>query len=249
MRAVWTIYRRELAGLFLGPLAWILLCLALFLNGTYFTLVLTATGGDVTGSMQWALGSSPLYWVLMLLLPPLLTMRMVSEEARTGLLEFLFTAPISDLSVVLGKLLAATTFMAVVWCSALVYALVLQSLGGPVDWGPVWTGVLGSALLSGLFCAIGLMASAGTGTPLLAAFVAFVINVGLLSLPFLTGLLGFGPDHWVPRTLARLDLVVLFQSSFLVGVLDTASVAFFLAWTAFFVFLATRLLESRRWRA
>jgi ABC-2 type transport system permease protein len=248
MRGTWTIYRRELAGLFLGPLAWILLCLALLLNGFYFTLYLAGTQGDVNATMLLAQGGSRIFWGLLLLVPPLLTMRMISEESRTGTLEFLLTAPVSDLAVVLGKLLAATSLLLLLCCSALVYAGTLAWLGTGPDWGPVLTSLLGATLVSALFSAIGLLCSAGTGTPLLAAFLAFVGNVALLSLPFLPGLLELPDDHLAYRIVAELDVIAHFQSSFLMGVLDSRHVVFFLVWTGFFVLLAARILEARRWR-
>jgi ABC-2 type transport system permease protein len=245
---MWTIYRRELAGLFLGPLAWVLLCLALVVNGFYFTLYLAGTQGEVNATMMLAQGGSRIFWGMLLLIPPLLTMRMISEESRTGTLEFLLTAPVSDLAVVLGKLLAATSVMALLWSSVLAYAGTLAALGQAPDWGPVLTSVLGAVLVSALFCSIGLLASAGTGTPLLAAFLAFVFGVGVMSLPFLPGLLGLGPQHVVSRLLSEMDVIAHFQASFLVGVFDSRHVVFFLVWTAFFTLVATRLLEARRWR-
>lgn len=254
MRGVWTIYRRELAGLFFAPLAWVVLCLALYVNGFHFSvLYLTLTQGDVTESLLFSLGGGRMYWGFMIVLPPLLTMRMVSEEARSGVLEFLLTSPVSDAAVIVGKLAAATTLMAVVWSSVFVYAGIVEGLGtvpeGGVDWGPVVTGVGGSILVSMLFCAIGLVASTGTGTPLLAAFVALVVNIGILLLPFAGVATGLDAQHWLRQGLMRLDVLSRYQGSFLLGVVDTRGLVFFAAWIAFFVFLAIRLLEARRWRA
>lgn len=247
IRGTWTVFRRELAGLFFGPLAWVLLCVALLVNGYFFTLFVRALQGDVTLSVMQAQGGLS-FLVLMVLLPPLLTMRMISEEARTGTLEFLLTAPVSDLGVVLGKLLAGTCVMALLWSSALVYGVTLDALGAAPDWGQVLSALLGAVLLSGLLCSVGLVTSAGTGTPLLAAFLAFIANVALISLPSLAGFLGVGDLHWVARVLAELDVLGHYQTSFLTGLLDSRQLVFLLSWTAFFVFLATRVLETRRWR-
>ncbi len=248
IRSTWAVFRRELSGLFLGPLAWALLCLALVVNGFYFTLYLSGTQGDVGASLYLSQGGSALFWGMLILLAPLITMRMISEEARTGTLEYLLTAPVSDLAVVLGKLLAATALLVVLWSSSAVYAAMLAAQGTAPDWGPLLTGLLGATLLSGLFSAIGLVASAGTSTPLLAAFLAMVGNVALLSLPLLAGYVKVPRDHWFRALLSEVDVIGNVQSSFLMGVLDTRQLVFFLAWTAFFVFLATRLLETRRWR-
>jgi ABC-2 type transport system permease protein len=249
MRGTWTIYRRELAALFLGPLAWVLLCLALFVNGYFLTVCVAGAQGEINDPLMLVQGGAITFWALLIVLPPLLTMRMISEEAKSGTLEFLQTAPVRDLDVVLGKLLAATTLLGLMWASSLAYGLLFTSLGQAPDWGPVLTSLLGAILLSALLCSIGLLASAATDTPLIAAFLAFVANIALLSVPLLGLLLRLERDHPVSRLLAEADLQGHYQRSFLMGVLDTRSLVFFLVWTAFFVFCATRSLEARRWRA
>ncbi|HTF91267.1 MAG TPA: ABC transporter permease [Planctomycetota bacterium] len=248
MSGTWTIFRRELSGLFFGPLAWVLLCAALLLNGALFVWYVGASGGDIDFSVSMIFGMGGAYWALMVVLPPLLTMKMISEESRAGLLEFLLTAPVSDWAVVLGKLLAATAFMALLWAVPLLYGSAVALLGASPDWPVLLGNYLGAVLVSGLFCGIGLVASAGTSTPLLAAFVAFVFNVVLLLLPFLKDLAGAQPENWRGAFFRRIDVGSRLQGSFSMGVIDTSHIVFFLVWTVFCVFLATRLVESRRWR-
>jgi ABC-2 type transport system permease protein len=243
-----TIYRRELAGLFLSPLAWVLLCLAVAFNGFWFLYCMEGTGGDLRASMFLTLGGAWPAWVLLALLPPILTMRMVSEEARSGLLEFLLTAPVSDAAVVLGKLAAATTLMACLWSTVLGYGLVAQALGTAPDWAPALSSVVGATLVSALFCAIGLVASASTSTPLLSAFLGVTLDLAVLMLPMLETLLALPRKHGLKLALGHVNLLGQFQASFGIGVLDSKHVLTFLAWTALFALIATRLLESRRWR-
>jgi ABC-2 type transport system permease protein len=170
---------------------------------------------------------------------------MISEEARAGLLEFLLTAPVSDAAVVTGKFLAATTFMALLWSGVLLYGVFLAALGTPPDWGAVLGGWLGAVLCSGLFCGVGILTSAATQMPLLAAFLALVANLTWLLLPAIGSLTEAALVHRLVRTV---DVIAHFQKSFLIGVLDTAQVAFFVAWAGLFVFLAVRVVETRRWR-
>ena len=249
MKGVLIIAQRELAGLFLMPLAWILLCLTLFLNGWLFSEgFLPASGGEVNSSLREALGSG-LFWLMMVFLPPLLTMRMISEESKSGVLEFLLTAPVRDSAVVLGKALAATTFMGLLWSSVIVYAVVLAFLGGAPDWGQVFCGVLGATLVSALFCAVGLVASACTSTPLLAAFLAFLANVVLiLIVPNLPLFLRNLPQDSVRAVVSRVNLMPRYANSFQRGVLDSADVAFFVVWTGLLLFVCVRLVEARRWK-
>lgn len=244
MRGLVAIYRRELAGLFFGPLAWVLLALAFFLNGYLFILYLKTSGGDVDVSVRLALGDSWIFWALLILVPPLLSMRMISEESRSGILEFILTAPVSDAAVVVGKFLAATTFLGIMWSSVFVYALMLSSLGVAPDLGVLIGGFIGALLVSALFCAVGLFASCLTNTPVLAAFAAVLLNLGIVIAPLLSGL---SDDPLVRRAIRRIDVLDHHKSSFLLGVFDTSYAVFFVAWTILVLFLTVRALETRRW--
>ena len=246
----WTIiFRRELAGLFLSPLAWVLFCVALIYNAGWFIYVLRGSGGEVNGAFMFFLSSLP-FWLLIVVLPPLLTMRMISEESRSGLLEYLLTAPVGDAAVVVGKALAATTFLSLIWASLFLYGLVVQLLGAPPDWGMLFTQWLGATLVSGLFCALGLVASALSSTPLVAAFLAIVANMVVILLPAWSSSIRFFRER---ETLARVteyfNVLDHYQGSFLRGALDSAHLIFFVVWTLTLLFLAVRLVESRRWLA
>ena len=248
MNGMWTIFRRELAGLFLTPLAWVVLCLALLVQGGFFLLYLDGYDGDVNGALSLALGEGIGFWMLLAILPPLLTMRMISEEARSGVLEFLLTAPLPDWAVIVGKTLAATAFMVLLWSSNIVYALVLQGAGGSPDWGQVAGGLMGACLVSGLFCSVGIVTSAVCSTPLLAAFLGVVLNVAMVVFP-ITGNLMPGPWRtWFDRLVQPFDLPAHLHTSFSQGAFDSADLVFFLVWISVALFTATRLVEARRWR-
>jgi ABC-2 type transport system permease protein len=245
MRGFLAIYRRELAGLFVGPLAWVLLCIALMLNGYVFVLYLKLSSGDVAVATRYELGESFVFWAVLVLFPPLLTMRMISEEARSGLLEFLLTAPVTDAAVVCGKFAAACTFMAILWAFVSVYVATTGALGPAPDWGILVGGWIGAVLASALFCAVGLLSSSLTGTPIVAACAAIVANVVVVLLPLLARL---SDAPWVGGVAARLDVGAHLKNSFVLGIFDSAYLVFFAAWTALFLFVAVRAVEARRWR-
>lgn len=242
MRGLLAIWRREFAALFLGPLAWTLLFLALVFDGLLFVRQLTIGGGDVDQAVRSA--QIVLFYVAVFA-APLVTMRMISEESRGGLLEYLLTAPVTDAAVVTGKFLAATSFFAILGSAVFVYALALSTHGVSPDPGTLLTGWIGIVLAAGFFCAIGLFASSVTSTPIVAAFAAIVLDLGLVMVPQLEGL---SAAPWVGRAAARIDLTDHLSSSFLRGAIDSAHVLFFLAGTALFLFIAVRALEARRWR-
>jgi len=246
MKGLGAIWRRELAALFFSPLAWALFCLAALFQAHFFLLVLDSSGAEVNLSLVYLLGGPP-FWVLAVIVPPLVTMRMISEESRSGLLEFLLTAPVSDAAVVSGKALAAATFFAALVADVFVYGAVVAALGAPPDWGVLFTAWLGASLVGALFCTLGLVASALSGTPVLAAFLAILTNVALLCLPILHRSVGGVWDGKLAALLVRLDVRSHLSGSFLRGALDTAHIGFFLAWSLAALFLAVRLVESRRW--
>ena len=183
MSGAFAIYRRELSALFGTPLAWILLAGTLLLNGYLLQLVLEEVDGDVTVTLMTSLGGSWVFWVLLATIPPILTMGMLAGEYRSGTMEYLLTAPVTDGAVVVGKFLAATSFMAVLWCSYLVYGLTFAALGTPPDWFPLIGGVIGAVLARAFFCGVGLLASAAVTHPAPAVLIGFLVNVSLLVVP------------------------------------------------------------------
>lgn len=254
------VFQREFAGLFRAPFTWVVLLVVLLLNGLLFNGYLTSSG-NVSGALDGAMTGFS-FWVWMVFLPALLAMRLIAEESRSGTLEYLLTAPVSDLAVVIGKWFAATAFLAVVGASALSYAGMIQAVGGQPDWPAVMGTWIGTVLVSALFVAIGMLASTFTSTPLLAAFLSMVACVSWLLVPLLAEqALGYvlpflGETAEARGTVlaavrgvtANMDAFGHFQRSFRVGVLDSSEVMFFLTWTSLFLFLTARSLEARRWR-
>lgn len=261
MSGALVVARRELTGLFMAPFTWIVLLVVLLLNGLLFNWYLVGSEGNVTSTLEQSMTGAG-FWVWMIFLPALLAMRLVAEESRNGTLEYLLTAPVGDLAVVVGKFLAATGFLAILWTSSLVYAWTLDAVGGRPDWPAVIGTWLGTLMVSGLFVSIGMLASTFTATPLLAAFLSMVACVLWMAAPWLASealsyLMPLFAENAADRAammekaegvVVSMDAIRHFQRSFQIGVIDTAEVVFFLMWTGLFLFLTARSLEARRWR-
>jgi ABC-2 type transport system permease protein len=236
MSAVWTLWKKELRIYFLSPLAYVFLSACLFLAGLFFYLGVTLTG---EASLRVLLGNLAITQLFVL---PMLTMRHFAEERRLGTLELLMTAPVSLGAIVLGKWLASLTLCLLMFLGTLVFPAVLAYYGDP-DWGVVFTSYLGLVGVAAAFCAAGLFASSLTDDQVAAGLVGIVLLLPFWLVGRAEALL---PEEWAD-TLRPLSVLVHLDS-FNRGVLDSADIFYFIAFTVIFLFLTYRSLESRRWR-
>lgn len=243
MRVVLATYLRELRAYFLSPLAYVVAFFFLAINGLLFSLMITslAQPGAPSGSpMGYFLGST---WLILIGLGTFLPMRLFSEELRSGSIEVLMTAPITEGQVVAGKYLAALSFFALLWVPTLGYAGILAHYG-EVQWGPVASGYLSVLLVGALYLAVGTFASAMTKSQLIAAIVTFAILIVL----FLIGYFGqfVSGEAW-KSAFAYLD-ANSHMDELGKGVVDTRRLVFYVSLSWFFLFLTSRALEDRKWR-
>ena len=256
MSVVWTTVKKELASYFFNPVAYVIAVLFYLFRGwevSALTRGLVDFGADADlYSTVYVFCLSTNFMIV--LVPPILTMRCFAEERRTGSLEVLMTAPVRDHEVVLGKWLAALLFFTILWLPSLLVLWVLTGgsfLGTGLFVGPVLSGYLGLFLLGSLFLAVGCFTSSYTDNLLLAALSSLLFNTALLAGPQLLAPLvqRFAEDYpWV-RTLAdQLNVLSHLQHWFTRGLVDTSQIVFYVAGTLFFLFLTYKSLESRRWR-
>ncbi len=235
LAATGAVLRKELRLYFLSPIAWVFLAAFLFIGGLFF-VVSIVTGGEA--SLRPALANLGIALVFLL---PLLTMRQLAEETRSGTLELLLTAPVPLSAVILGKWLATTLVCAVLLVLTLPWAGVLLLYGDP-DPGVLVTSYLALLACCAAFSAAGLFASSLTKDQM----VAGVLGVMML-LPFwlASSSREFAPEILQPW-LDRWSLVEHLRAA-AIGVVDTGDVAWFAGFTGVFLFLTWRSLESRRW--
>ncbi len=236
MRDVLTLWKKELRIYFVSPLAYVFLSAFLFLAGLFFYLGVTLTG---EASLRVLLGNLAITQLFVL---PMLTMRHFAEERRLGTLELLMTAPVSLGAIVIGKWLASLTLCLLMFLGTLVFPAVLAYYGDP-DWGVVFTSYLGLVGVASAFCAAGLFASSLTDDQVAAGLIGIVILLPFWLVGRAEALL---PEAWADTV--RPLSVLVHLDSFNRGVLDTADLFYFVAFTGVFLFLTFRSLESRRWR-
>jgi ABC-2 type transport system permease protein len=246
VRAVAATFLRELRAYFFSPLAWVVLLFFLLINGFVFFMIVSflndprAPGGP---PLELFFGGTLFFWLVLLFLGPVLTMRLLSEELRSGSIEVLMTAPVSEGEVVAGKYLAALTFYLFLWLPTLAYAGLI-AWHSEVDWGPVVSGYLGIFGIGALFLAVGLFASALSKSQLVAAIITFALLILIFSFGLLETLL---QGEVAKSAFGYLNLWS-HMDEFARGIVDSRRLVYYVSATLFFLFLTTRALEARKWR-
>ncbi len=239
MRNTIAIMQRELLSLFFSPIAYVVLCLFLFSTG----LLAWVTGSFSPGQPATLRGT--FFWMPFLLAAviPAISMRTICEEYRSGTIETLMTAPVSDFQLVIGKYLATVIFYMIMLVGTLVYLVMLMIFGDP-DIGTSLSSYLGLLLLGMSFMAWGLFTSSITRNQIVAWVLAAIPLVLFVGFAFW---LVSELEGWWRDAFQRIN-VMRHLDQFNRGLVTTESVVFFLASAALFVFLAIKVVESRRWR-
>ncbi len=237
MRNALTIAQKELNTYFSSPVAYVVTAFFMLVMGYFFYLILVLSR---EASLRGLFSNMA---VILLFVTPFLTMRLLAEEQRMGTIELLLTSPVRDWQVVLGKFLGALAFLLFMLALTLVYPLLLSRFGSP-DWGPIATGYLGVLLIGATCLAVGLFASSLSQNQIVTGFVAFALLIILWLLGAAAQAVGSGALGSLFDYLA----INSHFDDFVRGVVDTQHIAYYLILTALFLFLATRVVEARRWR-
>ena len=244
MHNIWQIARRELGAIFVQPLAYIFGVVIIALTGYIFAselFFLATQPGALPIDVQNVLG---LYTFLYLFAMPALTMRLLSEEQRSGTMELLMTLPVRDGEVVLGKFLAGFIFYLATTALTFVFPIILFVFGNP-DPGPIWSAYLGVLLYGAALLSIGILASALSENQM----VSFILALGITLVLYLMVIpaQSFSLGNTAVTILNEMALSN-HQDNFFQGLIVAKDVVYYVVVTAVSLFAATRILESRRWR-
>ena len=194
--SLFTIFKREFRSYFLSPVAYIVITVFLVATGSMFFLTGWFSFGPFFIEARADLRNffTLLPWIFSLTIPAI-TMRLISEEIRSGSYEILLTLPVTVRSILIGKFLSALAFVVVMLLPTLAYPLFISNLG-ELDWGPVVGGYVGAILLAASFISIGILSSALSKNQIVAfiiglAICMFLILVDKILLFFPTFLTGF----------------------------------------------------------
>ena len=233
MRNFLPLLMKEEKAVFSSPIAYAIIAVYLLLMGYTFTLMLflNRTAELVRMFFQAA--------VLFLLIVPVITMRLLAEERRSGTLELLLTSPVREFEIVLAKFAASVTMIALMLLLTASHAVVLGIYAEP-DWGPIYSGFLGLFLLAGALSAVGLLVSGLTANQIVAAVIALGIGILMWMIDSIGYLL---PDPF-DTIVTSLSFVAHF-TPFATGALFLSDLGFFLTVMLACLLLSVRTLARR----
>jgi ABC-2 type transport system permease protein len=253
MSNVLAIAQKELKSYFASPIAYIVLGLFAFVYGYFYAVMFSYF---MQMSMRGAMGGAPPMnvnqdllrpvvqnmLVVLLFVMPLITMRTYSEEKRSGTIELLLTAPLTDFQIIMGKFLGALTLYAAMLGITVIHMALLFAFGKP-EWVPIATGYLGMLLLGGCFISVGLLISSLTRNQIVATIATFGVFLLLWVINWIASFTG-------PRTQEVLNYLSITDhlDDFTRGIIDTKHLVYYVSFIAFGLFLTMRSVDTERWR-
>lgn len=250
MRSFFILLKKELLAFFRSPVAYVVVALAMVLNGFSFRAALNILeSAPSEGSIVTWTFYSRWFWLSYFFVFPLLTMRLFAEEKKLGTMETLLTAPVRTWQVVFSKYLAAVIFYCLMWVpSVMNFYLLRRITGGAVE---IPMGALqGSYLIlfvMGLFnLAVGCFASSLTSNQIVAAVLSFTLSL----MHFLIGVfvqVGRNvPEKFIDIVtyISTNDHIRLFTS----GLIDTRPIVYYMSLTLLFLAFTQQVLDFRKWR-
>jgi ABC-2 type transport system permease protein len=250
MRKFFVLLAREVRSYFYSPIAYIVLVFFLLVSGVdFYFQIAYMNQRAVNYSVQEAFFNSVFFWFAFVLIFPLITMRLFSEEFKLGTIEPLMTAPVRDWQVVLAKFFGAVVFYVVLWIPTAAYFWIFQVIthqpaaNSP---GAYWGSYLMLLLLGMFYISVGCFASVLTRNQIIAAVISFCT----ITLLFFLGLIQFilldissGTRELLGYFSALEQMGTLSR-----GVFDTRPIVLYLSMTAVMLTLTYQAFQSRKWR-
>lgn len=230
-----TIFKREFKAFFHSPVGFVFLAVFCFFSGLYFYTTLLMQTADLSGVFSGML-------IVVLMLIPILTMKLMSDDRRQKTDQALLTAPVGLLSLVFGKYLAAFAVFSIAVSINLVYGLVLTAFAEP-EWPVLFGNLTGMLLLGAALIAIGIFISSLTESQVIAAIGTFAASLFILLIDSIAAVI---PVDFLSTAISWLSFDDHY-TPFSLGVFSLVNVLFFVSIAAIFLFLTVRVLDRRRW--
>jgi len=232
------IYKREMLSYFTSPIGYIFMAVFMAMSGLLFSFSTFFAGTTSTSS----------YFTLLLfifiIVIPLLTMKLMSEERKLKTEQVLLTAPVSIFSIIMAKFFAAFTMFGITFiCSEILHFAVLEKLAENINYAEVFGNVVGILLIGAAFIAIGLFISSLTESQIVAAISTIAAILVLICISFLASYI---PNDFL-QSVVRWFAILSRFTPFTIGIFDLASIVYYISLAVIFIFFSVRIYEKRRW--
>lgn len=243
-----SLFIKEISSFFSSLTGYLVIGVFLLLNSLFMWIVPGQFNviGNGYATLDSLFSISP--WVFLFLVPAI-TMRMISEEKRTGTLDLLHTRPVTELQIILAKFLASWALVLLSLLPTLIYFWSVSRLGSPpgnVDMGGTWGSYIGLLFLGGIYTAIGIFASSLTGNQIVAfiaaVFLSFLLYLGF---DFLSGIAESGRMEFLVSRLG----ISYHYNSISRGVIDSRDILYFAAVMVLFIVATQTVLQSSKWQS
>lgn len=182
------------------------------------------------------------YALILMFLTPWVTMRLFAEEKRTGTLELLFTYPVRDLDLIIGKFIGAVVLLALILAPTVIYCYLIQKYTA-LEWGVIGTQYLGLFLLGTAYLAVGLWASSLTDNQIVAAAITFGTLLAFTLMDWLTQ--NAHASMWIDT--AKQLSILNHLDNFGKGLVNTTDLTYYLLFIGFFFYFTLKIIEAHRW--
>ncbi len=243
---MWSLYKKEITSFFSSITGYLVVGVFLTLTGLFLWVI----PGDFNILFGGYATLDSLFYMapwLYLLLVPAITMRMFSDEKKSGTIELLYTRPLTELQIVLAKYAGALTLVVISLLPTLIYFYSVVQLGNPIgniDYGGTWGSFIGLFFLASIYVSIGIFSSSLTENQIVSFIIAlvlcFIFYNGIDAISQLAG------SNQLGNSIANFGIDQHYESISR-GVVDSRDILYFLSVNAIFIFLTKIVLVSRKW--
>ena len=235
MRAI---YKREMLSYFTSPIGYIFIAVFMAISGLAFSFFTFFANTTSTGTYFMFLT------FIFIIVIPLLTMKLMSEERKLKTEQILLTSPVSLTGIILAKFFAAFTMFAITFLlSELIHFIILDSFAENINYPQVLGSIVGILLIGAAFTAIGLFISALTESQVIAAISTIAAIIILLFMSFVASVI---PNEIIANFIRWFAILSRF-TPFTIGIFDLPSIVYYASLALIFIFLSVRIYEKRRW--
>ncbi len=235
---MYAIYKREMLSYFTSPIGYIFMAVFMVISGIFFS---------VSTFLSYTTSTSSYFQILLfifIIVIPLLTMKLMSEERKLKTEQILLTSPVSLTGIILAKFFAAFTMFGITFTvSEIMHFALLSNYADNINYAEVLGNIIGIMLIGAAFIAIGLFISALTESQIVAAISTIAVILGLI---MMSTLASFISNDFLASVVKWFAIFSRF-SPFTIGIFDLASIVYYISLAVIFIFLSVRVYEKRRW--